>query len=424
MSHDGHVQKTKEGIDFIGRYRPDSVTDVCHALNALSKEQVDPIVLNFGGCTAAFPNSMLPLITQCARLRSMGCRIVAFPSNAPDVKQRFLDTNWAHHLSPELYKVSDDYAVPHLAVKQYQSSAEHHAILLTMLDLVMRTVHTPRSALASLEWSLSEIMDNVLNHANTDCGGYVQLAIFPNDKKLAFTVADAGRGILESLKEAIPTLNSDRVAIEEAVRAGVTRNKDFGQGNGMSGSLALAMQTGGWFRVRSGQAEIVWMPPNPDPRYHNSGEGGKYYGTTVDVQLPYEADIDVGAIINAASHFPSFAPVSYTPTDIIELRHTIEDGKAIILRMREETAGFGSRHTGQQMRTKAQNLLRAEAHLPLIVDWDGIQMIASSYADEFIGKLFVELGPLGFMARVHLVNLAPVVQTLINKAIVQRTQQL
>jgi hypothetical protein len=266
-------------------------------------------------------------------------------------------------------------------------------------------------------------MDNVLNHANSPVGGFVQLAIFPPTKKIAFTVSDAGRGIRESLQEGIPNLYSDRVAIEQAVRSGVTRNSDVGQGNGLSGSLALATATGGWFRIRSGQAEIVWKPPDPDPQYLETSSGERYYGTTVDVQLPYEADVDVGAILTSASRFPNYSPAPYVLTDHIELRHLSADGKSIVLRMREETTGFGSRHTGEQMRMKTLNLLRAEQQLPLHIDWEGVQVIASSYADEFIGKLFIELGPVGFNARVRLLNLGSLVQSLIDKAIMQRMQQ-
>jgi hypothetical protein len=59
----------------------------------------------------------------------------------------------------------------------------------------------------------------------------------------------------------------------------------------------------------------------------------------------------------------------------------------------------------------------------LLLDWDGIQMISSSYADEFIGKLFVELGPLRFMSCIRHANMIPVIQQLVDRAILQRTSQ-
>jgi anti-sigma regulatory factor (Ser/Thr protein kinase) len=233
MSREGKITQSHATITFEGRYGPENVAEVCRCINNYLIAKPDRVLLDFGPCAEAFPNSMLPLVAICSRLRGLGYDFYAFLPKAPEAKRRFIDTNWAHYLSPNAYKMADDFSEPHLAVKHYQTNEEHYVILQRILDLVMRTVKVPRSALMSLDWSLSEIMDNVLVHSESPVGGFVQLAIFPTAKKLAFTVADAGRGILESLREGIPALRSDRVAIEEAVRGGVTRNKDIGQGNGL-----------------------------------------------------------------------------------------------------------------------------------------------------------------------------------------------
>lgn len=184
------------------------------------------------------------------------------------------------------------------------------------------------------------------------------------------------------------------------------------------------MKTGGWFRIRSGRTEILWKPPDPAPQYFEASQDQIFYGTIVDVQLPYKAEVDVGAILTEATVSPSFPHVTYSPVDIIENRHMSDDGRFLVLRMAEETKGFGSRMTGEQIRVKALYLLNAESGIPLLIDWKGVQMVASSYADEFIGKLFFNLGPVGFMSRVKMVNLEPIVQTLVNNAIVNRLRRI
>jgi hypothetical protein len=75
------------------------------------------------------------------------------------------------------------------------------------------------------------------------------------------------------------------------------------------------------------------------------------------------------------------------------------------------------------MRTKASYLINNCSDMRLVISWKNVPVIASSYADEFIGKLFVELGPVAFNSRVRLVNMMPVVQDLINRAIMQRIGQ-
>lgn len=99
------------------------------------------------------------------------------------------------------------------------------------------------------------------------------------------------------------------------------------------------------------------------------------------------------------------------------------DDQRVVVPLRDETVGFGSRHAGQHMRAKARNLLAAEPSRSLCIDWSEIPMISSSYADEFVGKLFVELGPLTFMSRVRNTSMAPVVRGLIDRAIMQRSHQ-
>ena len=54
------------------------------------------------------------------------------------------------------------------------------------------------------------------------------------------------------------------------------------------------------------------------------------------------------------------------------------------------------------------------------VDFGGVPVISSSFADEAFGKLFLQLGPIQFMQRIRLVNTIDTVESLINRAIEQR----
>jgi hypothetical protein len=75
------------------------------------------------------------------------------------------------------------------------------------------------------------------------------------------------------------------------------------------------------------------------------------------------------------------------------------------------------------MRIKALNLLEAEPNARLILDWEGVPSVSSSFADEFLGRLFVELGPTVFMSRVQSVAVEPLVRKLLDRAILQRASQ-
>jgi len=110
--------------------------------------------------------------------------------------------------------------------------------------------------------------------------------------------------------------------------------------------------------------------------------------------------------------------------DVIEAKYETESGNEFMIKLATETTGFGSRGAGLQIRNKCLNLLTADQNHPLVLDWSGVPVISSSFADEAIGKLFVELGPLNFSARVRNIGLEPLVRGLIEKAILQRAGEV
>ena len=67
-----------------------------------------------------------------------------------------------------------------------------------------------------------------------------------------------------------------------------------------------------------------------------------------------------------------------------------------------------------------ENLLRE--HRPVLIDFDGVGVISSSFADKVFGRLFVEMGLRAFMTRIQMHNVDPTVEGLIDRAIMQRTR--
>ena len=86
----------------------------------------------------------------------------------------------------------------------------------------------------------------------------------------------------------------------------------------------------------------------------------------------------------------------------------------------EARGDIGSRHGGRRIRQVIENLLRDQ--VTVSIDFKGVGVISSSFADEVFGRLFVSLDPRGFMRRVEIVNAAPTVEGLIDRAILQRAK--
>jgi hypothetical protein len=108
--------------------------------------------------------------------------------------------------------------------------------------------------------------------------------------------------------------------------------------------------------------------------------------------------------------------------DVVELKYTSEAGD-LVISVCNEDLGVGTRHAGAELRRKCQNLLSAEPTKRLVLDWTGVPLISSSFADEAVGKLFVELGPTVFSSRVTHTGAEDLVRSLLDRAVMQRVAQ-
>ncbi|HEY8122362.1 MAG TPA: STAS-like domain-containing protein, partial [Myxococcota bacterium] len=101
--------------------------------------------------------------------------------------------------------------------------------------------------------------------------------------------------------------------------------------------------------------------------------------------------------------------------------HFADAGTGIVFAMHAEAASFGSRVSGTRVRTKLENLIKMNPESRIIIDMREVAFCSSSFADEVFGKLFVAKGALAFMSRFELRGVHPTVQSLVDRAILQRS---
>ena len=261
-----------------------------------------------------------------------------------------------------------------------------------------------REALGALEWVVNEITDNVLNHAQSKVGGFIQATTYAN-KVVEFVVADAGLTIPRTLGIA----DHER-ALEEAIKEGVTSNKKTNQGNGLYGSFRIASLSGGNFRIHSGHASLVATPDEVKYQKH----GLLFPGTIVvaRVNCAEEGLLEKALRFGGKPHRPG--------SDFIDQKYETENSNEYRFVLVQESRSFGSRDAGKPMRTKLTNLINASEDSVLFIDLKEINIISSSFADEVFGMIFAEIGPLEFMTRIKFENTNSVVRGLIDRAIKQR----
>lgn len=409
------VQREDNRILFTERVDPRAHGQFMWCLHDCLEKGYEDIVLDLSLCNAAFQNGVLPLIASVDNLRRER-KDVSVTLPASEYLQRlFLNTNWAHLLQPDGYPPSETSHPRHVPARRFGTAEQQHRLVGETLNVLLGGIPSlQRDDLTALEWSIQEITDNVLNHAECDLGGILQVNTFERDRKVGVGVADSGRGILASLGEGHPELRHDADAIYKALEAGVTRASDSGQGNGMAGALRIATRSGGHIEITSGRAQVVCRPEESNP--YTRGPQQHLQGTFVYFEIDLDSEFELSEAL-------AFGNGPRRPIDVVETLYETDDGSAISLQLRDERVGFGSRMAGMQIRTKCLNLLDAEPEKPLRLDWDGVPVISSSFADELVGKLFAELGPLVFSARIRNIGMRRVVHGLIDKAIMQRAGQ-
>ncbi|MBL0742629.1 hypothetical protein [Chryseolinea lacunae] len=409
-----HFRSSDSTIQLSGKLNAYNVRDFCTALDRFHKSAKSNITIDFEHVELAYPSGVLPIISSLDLLRDQDIKIyVKLPTNN-NTRKLFRSVNWAHLLSPDQFEKSESIHDRHLVTRRFENAEQQKAVVDDFMDVVLRNMTVPRDIISGLEWSINEITDNVLNHSESIHGGIVQASTYPTNQTIAFAVADSGRGILKSMQEGFPSLRTDIQAIGEAVKAGVTRNPKFGQGNGLAGSLKVTTLTGGSFDLTSGTGRIV---VTNDETIRKPLKQGYFQGTVVCGQIKINNDFRVYDALDFGTG------IKYIPVDIVEMQYEMEDKDCLILRMKDETTGFGTRKSGAQIRTKLKNLLNAQPTYPLVANWEGVPVISSSFADEVMGKLFVELGALAFSSRIRNTGMEKLVHGLLDKAIAQRLTQ-
>lgn len=369
------------------------------------------LVIDFSALNAAFAGPMLALGADVSRMRLAGKTISLLPPAEERLYRLFRNTGWLRLLSPNEEAAASHVNSQHVPVVSFVTSDEQYEVNNRLIDAVLASLPgLTRADLGALEWAINEVTDNVLVHAESDVGGFVQLSAFPEQRRVELAVADAGVGIPETLRQALPELRPDSLALEQAVAEGVTRSKAIGRGNGLFGTMEIARVSDGYIHIHSGYGRLK----GEDSEIALENDRVPFHGTLVVVSLDCS---DPGALGRALR----FNGEQHQPLDIVDMRYTAEDDEDILFLIARDAPSIGSRGAGEAFRIKVENLLDMKPESRLVLDFTDVAIISSSFADEVIGKIFTRLGPMGFMRRVVLKGLSPAVNGLIERALRMRT---
>lgn len=139
---------------------------------------------------------------------------------------------------------------------------------------------------------------------------------------------------------------------------------------------------------------------------------GKNYGTTlIDFQLNYSNEINVVSALNG-----------YKPIDLWLENFEAVNGD-IIISVAEQSSGTGTRKSAEKLRTMVMNIVLTEKK-KVILDFEGVNLLSSSFSDELIGKIISKYGFVFFINYFDIKNLTTFNASILNRSVQQRMAQM
>lgn len=354
-----------------------------------------------------YPVACVPICGIIQKQRALGKNIIC--NYSPD---SFLSI--VHFDKP--FEVSRDknyLSTPFSKIWRFETPEEAELLTNAFIDELSMSIECSQGIIDSLNWCLYEVLDNVFRHSLCN-EGYIMGVIHKSSNYILITVYDNGQGIYNSLRDSEfhPRVPFDALTL--SVQEGKTRDKQYGQGNGLWGLHNIILSNKGGLEIASHGDSLVLTSSGTTANGFNFPVLDRNNGTTaVSFNLNYSNNIEMSEILGG-----------YIPTDL-RFENKLDDNDNLVFSVVEEHNGLGTRVAGERLRNKLINdLIRLNKPTTIIIDFDGISVISSSFADEFIGKLVEELGFSRFNNIIKIVNVTTNVEHIINRSVSQRMAQM
>jgi anti-anti-sigma regulatory factor/anti-sigma regulatory factor (Ser/Thr protein kinase) len=383
--------------------------------NAINKKGYEDLILDFSKCESINSGAMAAFCANIFSVRKNRIDFSLIPPNREALSRLFMNANWAFYIEERKYKKLDiKNGNKNIPLLHYNDSSSQQNVVNDILQSLLCAIEgLSRTNLKAVEWALNEITDNVINHSNSDQGGFVQLFYknHSNRKFIELVVSDAGDGIPNTLKSAYPSITDDANALEMSIKEGITRNKKTNQGNGLYGAFEISRVSQGKFRLLSGHATLKLDRGLVTFSNERIPLDGTFVYSVIDISDP-----------NILEKALKFSGNIHSPLDIVEYKYDFDENDFIIFNMESESKSFGSRAAGKPIFVKINNLLNMLENKNIVIDFSGIPVISSSFADEVFGRLYLNMGPRVFGARIKFKNTSETIDGLIDRAIIQRVK--
>ncbi|MHB8762871.1 MAG: hypothetical protein ACYDA8_00790 [Deferrisomatales bacterium] len=261
---------------------------------------VHPVVLAMSACAAAL-------------VRSHGGTVVSGPvprnnSVRYPIRMGLFQTLG---VDPGLPILEHEEAGRFVPLTQLSTNEELRNTIVNLVPLL----HAPPEVAQPIKYVFSEMVRNALEHSLSKVGAFVCAQYYRNTQRISIGIADAGRGILESMRTSHP-VGSSRDAIALALQPGITGvtsrlgGNEFNAGAGLFFTKSIAALSRNFFFLYSGDAAFKLLRGkkdraprlNADPRrdYHRFLTGiPAWPGTVVGIDINVQQGADFSDLLDS-----------------------------------------------------------------------------------------------------------------------------
>ena len=371
--------------------------------DGLSRSYEDFHIYWEGRGTSVYPNACVPVAGIIEYYRQKG---IEFHTNI--ATSEYLSS--CHFVSPVYLSDSEISALhnPFDQVFRYDTPAQVAAFTQKCVDCFSRQTICNAGTLESLIWCINEVMDNVLLHSQS-AAGYVMAQFHSQNNHIAICVSDTGVGIYNSLKSSAHHPSKAIDALTLAIQEGVGDGQ--GQGNGLFGLYQIVRANGGRLTLTSGPASLMLTENLELQKYDNLPYVDRnYQGTTVDFQLDLNKVVDIKTAFASIGGFDGFD---------IRIDNMLQEDDSLIYNVFENCEGTATREAGRLLMNDVINTVR-RAKRKIYLDFSQITTVSSSFIDEFIAKMIIEMGIVNFNQIVSIIGMNDTVKHLCERSIYMR----
>jgi len=244
-------------IDLSRKINSYGVKDFCAAVEKFGRTQRNKLAVDFSRVLLASPGGMLPIICTLDQLRDRGIQVEVQLPRHQRMRSLFDYARWSDFLLGRVPRGQTAAVGKHSIVRRFENAEQQRLAADDLMELIISNMDVPPSILSGAAWVFHEVTSNVLTHSESKFGGLAQVSVYPQERVIAFAIADSGKGVLNSMKEGFPRMRADLQAIGEAIKPGISRMPQQRDGYGLSRAMGIATLTGGTFEITSGKGKVM-----------------------------------------------------------------------------------------------------------------------------------------------------------------------